>query len=92
MLRAGERSILHPACSRDALAILALVVGTFFFGWLLGVAVVFKLWQLAHAPRWLVFSGMGSVSFLMAPIIMRRARLARSAGWRRAAGVARRSG
>ena len=48
---------------------LALVVGTFFFGWLLGVAVVGKLWQLAHAPRWLVFSGMGSVSFLMAPIV-----------------------
>ena len=37
--------------------------------WLLGVAVVFKLWQLAHAPRWLVLSGMGSVSFLMALII-----------------------
>jgi len=48
---------------------LALVVGTFFFGWLLGVAVVFKLWQLAHAPRWLVLSGMGSVTFLMAPIV-----------------------
>ena len=47
---------------------LALVVGTFFFGWLLGVAVVGKLWQLAHAPRWLVFSGMGSVTFLMTPI------------------------
>ena len=46
-----------------------LVVGTFFFGWLLGVAVVFKLWHLAHAPRWLMLSGMGSVSFLMAPII-----------------------
>jgi hypothetical protein len=45
------------------------VIGTFFFGWLLGVALVFKLWQLAHAPRWLVLSGMGSVSFLMAPII-----------------------
>ena len=47
----------------------ALVIGSFFFGWLLGVAVVFKLWQLAHAPRWLVLSGMGSVSFLTAPII-----------------------
>lgn len=47
----------------------AFVVGTFFLGWLLGVGVVFKLWQLAHAPRWLVLSGMGSVSFLMAPII-----------------------
>ncbi len=47
----------------------AFVVGTFFFGWLLGVVVVFKLWQLAHAPRWLVLSGIGSVSFLMAPIL-----------------------
>jgi len=45
------------------------VSGTFFLGWLLGVAVVGKLWQLAHAPRWLVLSGMGSVTFLMAPII-----------------------
>ena len=48
---------------------LGLVVGTFVFGWLLGVAIVFKLWQLAHAPRWLVWSGMGTVSFLMAPVI-----------------------
>ncbi|HEY6477404.1 MAG TPA: hypothetical protein VI456_12550 [Polyangia bacterium] len=46
---------------------LALVVGTFVLGWLLGVAIVFKLWQVAHAPHWLVFSGMGIVSFLMAP-------------------------
>jgi hypothetical protein len=46
---------------------LALVIGTFVLGWLLGVAIVFKLWQLAHAPRWLIFSGMGMVSFLMAP-------------------------
>ena len=45
------------------------MVATFFFGWLLGVGVVFKLWQLAQAPHWLVLSGMGSVSFLMAPII-----------------------
>jgi hypothetical protein len=46
-----------------------MVIGTFVFGWLLGVAVIFKLWQLAHAPRWLVCSGMSTVSFLMAPII-----------------------
>jgi hypothetical protein len=49
---------------------LALVIGTFVVGWLLGVAIVFKLWQLAHAPRWLVFSGMGTVSFLMAPCLV----------------------
>jgi hypothetical protein len=58
----------------------AFVVGTFFFGWLLGVALVFKLWQLAHAPRWLVLSGMGSVSFLMAPIIS-GALFSRAIGW-----------
>jgi hypothetical protein len=46
---------------------LALVIGTFVLGWLLGVAIVFKLWQLAQAPHWLVWSGMGMVSFLMAP-------------------------
>ncbi len=45
------------------------MIGTFVFGWLLGVAVVFKLWQLANAPRWIVFSGMGTVTFLMAPVI-----------------------
>ncbi|HEX3903494.1 MAG TPA: hypothetical protein VH853_11640 [Polyangia bacterium] len=48
---------------------LTLVVATFLFGWLLGFAIVFKLWQLAHAPRWLVTSGMGTVTFLMAPVI-----------------------
>jgi hypothetical protein len=55
--------------SRRAQPYLALVIGTFVFGWLLGVAIVFKLWQLAHAPRWLVFSGMSTVSFLMAPVV-----------------------
>ena len=49
---------------------LALVIGSFVLGWLLGVGIVFKLWQLAHAPRWLVFSGMGTVSFLMAPCLV----------------------
>jgi hypothetical protein len=46
-----------------------LAIGTFVLGWGLGVAVVFKLWQLAHAPRWMVTSGMGTVSFLMAPCL-----------------------
>ena len=48
---------------------LTLAIGTFIVGWLLGVAVVFKLWQLAHAPHWMVLSGMGTVSFLMAPCL-----------------------
>jgi hypothetical protein len=66
---------------------LVLVVSTFVLGWLLGVAIVFKLWRLAQAPSWLVFSGMGMVSFLMAPcfggVLLSRSigRLA-SRGWR----------
>lgn len=46
---------------------LPFVIGAFAFGWLLGLIVVFKLWHLAHAPRWMVFSGMGYVSLMMAP-------------------------
>lgn len=49
---------------------LAYVIGAFTFGWLLGVVVVFKLWHLAHAPRWMMFSGMGYVSLMMAPAIV----------------------
>jgi hypothetical protein len=66
---------------------LVLAIGAFVLGWGLGVAVVFKLWQLAHAPRWMVASGMGTVSFLMAPclggVLFARAtgRLA-ARGWR----------
>ncbi|HEY4392897.1 MAG TPA: hypothetical protein VGP64_02495 [Polyangia bacterium] len=68
-------------------AYLVLAVGTFVLGWGLGAAVVFKAWQLAHAPRWMVTSGMGTVSFLMAPclcgVLFARttARLA-ARGWR----------
>ena len=45
------------------------VTGTFAFGWALGFVVVFKLWQLAHAPRWMMFSGVGYVTFMLAPPI-----------------------
>jgi len=45
------------------------VAGTFLFGWLLGVAIVFKLWHLAHAPRWLVVSGVGYVTLMLPPTI-----------------------
>src|SRR4030095_13239006 len=38
------------------------VAGTFLFGWLLGLAIVLKLWHLAHAPRWMLVSGVGYVS------------------------------
>ena len=47
----------------------AFVAGTFLFGWLLGVAIVFKLWHLAHAPRWFVVSGVGYVTLMLPPTI-----------------------
>jgi hypothetical protein len=43
------------------------VAGTFLFGWLLGLAIVLKLWHLAHAPRWMVVSGVGYVSLMLPP-------------------------
>ncbi len=54
----------RPSSSR---AELAYVIGAFAFGWLLGLLVILKLWQLSHAPRWMMFSGMGYVSLMMAP-------------------------
>jgi hypothetical protein len=48
----------------------AFVGGTFFYGWLLGFALVFRLWHLAHAPRWMMLSPMGYVSFMMAPALV----------------------
>jgi len=46
---------------------LPFVIGAFAFGWLLCLVVVFKLWLLAHAPHWMIFSGMGYISLMMAP-------------------------
>jgi hypothetical protein len=48
---------------------LPFVISAFAFGWALGLAVVFKLWLLSHAPRWMIFSGMGYVSLMMAPSV-----------------------
>lgn len=47
----------------------AFVAGTFLFGWLLGLAVVLKMWHLAHAPRWMIVSGVGYVSLMLPPTI-----------------------
>jgi len=47
----------------------ALVAGTFLFGWLLGAAVVLKLWHLAEAPRWMILSGVGYVTLMLPPAI-----------------------
>jgi hypothetical protein len=47
----------------------AFVAGTFLFGWLLGLAIVFKLWHLSHAPRWIILSGVGYVTLMLPPTI-----------------------
>ena len=31
--------------------------------------VVFKLWHLAHAPRWMLLSGVGYVTLMLPPAI-----------------------
>ena len=47
----------------------AFVAGTFLFGWLLGLAVVLKLWHLSQAPRWMILSGVGYVTLMLPPTI-----------------------
>ena len=34
-----------------------------------GLAIVFKLWHVAHAPRWMMFSGAGYVSLMLPPAV-----------------------
>jgi hypothetical protein len=46
------------------------VAGTFLFGWLAGLAIVLKLWQLADVPRWMIFSGTGYVSLMLVPALL----------------------
>ena len=53
--------------SVDAKSYLPFVIGAFTCGWVLGLLVTFKLWHLAHAPRSMMFSGVGYVSLMMAP-------------------------
>jgi hypothetical protein len=55
------------SAASGARSYLPFVIGAFAFGWMLGLLVVFKLWHLSHAPRWMMFSGMGYVSLMMAP-------------------------
>jgi hypothetical protein len=47
----------------------AFVAGTFLFGWALGFASVLKLWNMAHAPRWMVLSGVGYVTLMVPPAL-----------------------
>lgn len=42
----------------------------FLLGWLLGVVGVFKAWTLLGAPRWMMFSGAGYVSFMLVPVLV----------------------
>jgi hypothetical protein len=56
------------------------VAMTFGFGWLVGLAVVFKLWQVSDAPRWMVFSGIGYVTWMLAPPLLGFV-CARAMGW-----------
>ena len=61
------RRVRAKPSSVNSTSYLPFVVGTFACGWVLGLLVIFKLWHLAHAPRWMMFSGMGYVSLMMAP-------------------------
>ena len=65
LARAAIRDIGRPK-----VAFPAFVAGTFLFGWLLGFASVLKLWNLSHAPRWMVLSGVGYVTLMLPPAII----------------------
>lgn len=60
--------MLARADRRDS-SFFTLIAGTFLFGWLIGLAIVLKLWQLAHAPRWMIISGVGYVTLMLPPTI-----------------------
>jgi hypothetical protein len=47
----------------------AYVAGTFLFGWMLGIVSVLKLWNLSHAPRWMILSGVGYVTLMLPPAL-----------------------
>jgi hypothetical protein len=55
---------------RRSTSFLAFVTGTFFFGWVAGFVVVFKLWQLGRAARWMMLSGIGYVTFMLVPAMI----------------------
>jgi hypothetical protein len=46
------------------------VAGTFLFGWVLGLVSVLKLWNLSHAPRWMIVSGVGYVTLMVPPALI----------------------
>jgi len=61
--------LVFGAAERRGSSFLAFVTGTFLFGWLIGLMTVFKLWQLMHAPRWMMVSGVGYVTFMLTPAV-----------------------
>jgi hypothetical protein len=61
------------------------MAGMFLFGWLVGLATILKLWQVADAPRWMMFTGTGYVSLMLAPAIVGFA-FAKGMGWLAARG------
>ena len=48
---------------------MGLVTGTFGLGWVAGILLVLKSWHLFRAPRWMMFSGAGYVTFMLVPIV-----------------------
>lgn len=58
------------AAERKASPFLLFVATVFLFGWLVGLAIVIKIWELADAPRWMLFSGAGYVSLMLGPTIV----------------------
>jgi hypothetical protein len=70
---AGLGASFGPAFSRGVRASLpfgAFVAATFLFGWVAGLAIVFKFWHVANAPRWMIFSGTGYVTLMLAPAVV----------------------
>jgi hypothetical protein len=49
---------------------ISFVAGAFAFGWLLGLLAVLRIWDLAHAPRSMLFGGVGYVSLMLAPALV----------------------
>lgn len=58
------------AAERKASPFLLFVATIFLFGWLVGLAIVLKVWDLAGAPRWMLFSGVGYVSLMLGPTMI----------------------
>ena len=58
------------AVERKASPFLLFVSTIFLFGWLVGLAIVLKIWDLAGAPRWMLFSGVGYISLMLGPTVV----------------------